>query len=225
MDDQALADALPEQLVDLWGMDPSRVEPLGGGMNSSTALVEVGSQRFVAKWSRDVVSLESGCSAAAMLGEHGVITGEARRSSSGDLTVSLANGRLALLHHVAGRELSGEDAHEQVLMAATFARAHWSGGPAEATGPFMDEWLSPPSPVLAVSAWLPAAFTGVRAHLARRLPSTSLGHSGQLLRESDPGGRPDRDRGRPRAQQGRHRDRQASSGGVRAHTCPVGWKA
>lgn len=163
MDDNTLARDLPALLSDNWGLAHADVRPLGGGMNSATAQVEArDGDRFVAKWSADVESLEVGCSAAAFLGRHGVRTGEPVRPTSGGLVVDVADGALALLRHVPGRELDGESAHEQQLIATTLAAVHTAGGAELSTGPFLDEWLSPADDVLVVERWLPEALAEVR---------------------------------------------------------------
>ncbi|UUZ59252.1 hypothetical protein [Nocardioides sp. B-3] len=101
MDDETLAGALPSLLADVWGIDNLRARPLGGGMNSATALVETSDgARYVAKWSSDIESLQAGCSTAADLAAGGVRTGEPVPSEVGDLTTPLSEGALALLCHV-----------------------------------------------------------------------------------------------------------------------------
>lgn len=145
MDDETLALALPALLSGSWGINDACVQPMGGGMNSATALVETGGGgRYVAKWSRDVESLEAGCAAASALGERGVRTGEPLSPKEGGLVTAVAGGALALLRHVPGRELTGETPTEQQLIGTTLAHAHNAGGPGLGTGPFMSEWLSPP---------------------------------------------------------------------------------
>ncbi len=162
-----LARALPSLLADLWGIDKARVQPLGGGMNSATALVETSDAgRYVAKWSRDVESLDAGCVSAAALVERGVRAGEPVRTTVGALTASIAGGALALLRHVPGRELTGETPTDQQLIGTTLAQAHRAGGPELGTGPFMSEWLSPPDQVPDVAEWLPSALQEVRREYA-----------------------------------------------------------
>lgn len=160
MDDETLARALP-QLTELWGITDARVQPLGGGMNSATALVETSGGRYVAKWSSDVESLEAGCVSAAAIGAHGVRTGEPVSPQAGGLVTAVAGGALALLRHVPGRELTGETPAEQHLVGATLAHAHTAGPPELSTGAFMSEWLSPPEHVLDVASWLPTALRDV----------------------------------------------------------------
>ena len=50
MQDDELAARLPAVLEASWGRSPTLVEPLGGGMNSATARVLLGSSAYVAKW-------------------------------------------------------------------------------------------------------------------------------------------------------------------------------
>lgn len=163
MDDETLARILPPLLADLWDIERADVRPLGGGMNSATCLVTTATgDRLVAKWASDVESLEAGCSAAAALGASGVVTGEPVSPRTGGRTTTVADGALALLHHVPGRELTGETVHEQRLIGTTLATVHAAGGPELHTGPFMDEWVSPADEVLGVANWLPAALAEVR---------------------------------------------------------------
>lgn len=163
MDDETLARILPPLLADLWDLDEADVRTLGGGMNSATCLVTTAAgDHFVAKWSSDVESLEAGCSAAAALGASGVRTGEPVSPRAGGRTATVADGALALLRHVPGRELYGESAIEQQLIGTTLARVHLAGAPTPGTGPFMSEWLSPADDVLAVATWLPTALAEVR---------------------------------------------------------------
>lgn len=135
-------------------------------MNSATALVASGAARFVAKWSRDVASLDAGCFAAAMLGSSGLHTGAPCPSRRGALTEPWADGALALLRHVPGRELAGDTDVEQALIGTTLARAHRAGRPEQDRGPFMTEWLSPAGEVLSVAGWLPDALAVVRRDYA-----------------------------------------------------------
>lgn len=164
MDDETLARALPSLLADLWGIDDALVQPLGGGMNSATALVDTrNAGRYVAKWSSDVGSLTAGSTAAAALGRHGLRTGAPVGTTDGTPVVAVGGGALALLRHVPGRELTSETNHEQRLIGSTLAAVHTAGGAEPHTGPFMSEWLSPADEVLAVATWLPAALREVQS--------------------------------------------------------------
>lgn len=173
MDDDTLAQDLPVLLVELWGLEAPRLEPLGGGMNSATALVTTtGGDRFVAKWSADPVSLEAGCAAAARLEAADLRAGAPVATLSGASSASIAGGALALLRHVPGRELTGELPREQELMATTLARAHAAGEPRQEPWHdlFMARWLSPPDDVLGVAEWLGPELDSVKEGCAS-LPS------------------------------------------------------
>ena len=50
MDDQALAQSAAAVVRDGWNLDVSSAAPLGGGMNSATAVVDLADERAVLKW-------------------------------------------------------------------------------------------------------------------------------------------------------------------------------
>ena len=53
VDEDALTRVAPGLVLAGWGRPVRAVSPLGGGMNSATALVDLGDQRAVLKWVRD----------------------------------------------------------------------------------------------------------------------------------------------------------------------------
>lgn len=152
-------------LTKFWGVAPSRVSPLGGGMNSRTWLVIAQGSTYVAKAVSPtaVADLVAGCEVATALAETGIVTG--RPIPTRDGRIVLTDPGLALLEHVPGRELDGESDDDQHWIASTLAGVHAAGGPAAGPGTatFAADWLSPRSPGVASHPWLAAAIEAVRA--------------------------------------------------------------
>lgn len=151
-------------LAEHWGLAPTSVSPLGGGMNSRTWLVRLGAATYVAKTvaPEAVDDLVAGAEAATAMAAAGLVTGRPVPTRDGDV---LARGpRLALLEHVPGRELDGESAQEQAWIAQTLARVHVVSEPAvgPATSAFGVAWLSLAAPGVADHPWLVAAVESVR---------------------------------------------------------------
>jgi len=102
------------------------VTPLGGGWNSSTWLVTAGDGRYVAKLvdHLDAQGLGAGLSAAEFAAARGLACGVPVRTRGGALTITFADGELALLRYAPGipPDLSAPD---QVRRAGqVLARAH-----------------------------------------------------------------------------------------------------
>jgi homoserine kinase type II len=72
---------------------------------------------------------------------------------------------LALLQHVAGRELEGETEQEQHWIASTLAGVHSAAGPelGPSTATFALDWLSPEMPGVEDHPWLLTAIEAARA--------------------------------------------------------------
>jgi Ser/Thr protein kinase RdoA (MazF antagonist) len=109
-----------------WLCDVDSVTPLGGGWNSSTWLVTAGDGRYVAKLvdHLDAQGLGAGLSAAEFAAARGLVCGVPVRTRGGALTITFADGELALLRYVPGipPDLSAPD---QVRRAGqVLARAH-----------------------------------------------------------------------------------------------------
>lgn len=142
-----------------WGLADVEIVPLGGGMNSATHLVRAGDTAYVAKQVAPAAreDLVRGCEVAARLAAAGFVTGPAVPTSAGRLV--LDDPPLALLAHVAGRELVGEVEEEQRWIAQVLAGVHRAGDPRPGCGTtgFLDEWLAPAGP-----AWLVDAIASVR---------------------------------------------------------------
>ena len=100
--------------------------PLGGGMNSATARVELADGDFVAKAVpiNGVEALDAGCAIAARLAGHGLLTGEPLPTTVGGFSFRRADHAVALLLWVPGSPLTGETDVEQRWMASTLARVH-----------------------------------------------------------------------------------------------------
>ena len=86
MDDVELAGALQDHLG-AWGLSAASVSPLGGGMNSATAMVSADDHTWVAKWvpGRDADGLLAGCEVASVVEAAGIPCGAARATTDGDL--------------------------------------------------------------------------------------------------------------------------------------------
>lgn len=170
---------LTELLHDHWGLTSSIVEPLGGGMNSATWLVRSNSETFVAKQvaAGDATDFANGCEIALQLAGRGLRTGPPRRLVDGRLV--LAEPPLALLEHVPGRELDGESAREQCLIATALAAVHHAGEPhaGQRTTGFFSQWLSPDPRALATHPWLAAALASVREETASLRSTWSILHT------------------------------------------------
>jgi homoserine kinase type II len=148
-----------------WALDGAEVTPLGGGMNSETWLVEHEGSTYVAKRvpTSQVAELVTGCEIAAALAQAGLVTGRPLPTTDGRLV--LTEHGVALLEHVAGRELEGGTDDEQRWIAGTLAAVHVAGGAAAgpSTASFMAAWLGPTRPEAEAHPWLRPAIEAVRA--------------------------------------------------------------
>jgi homoserine kinase type II len=155
------------------------VEPLGGGMNSETWLVRHEGSTYVAKrvTSGQVAELVTGCEIASEPADAGVVTGRPVPTRDGRLV--LTEHGVALLEHVPGRELEGENDQEQEWIATTLAAVHVAGRPV--TGPsaaaFMADWLAPHLPFVTAQPWLPQAIEAVRAETDPLTVTWSIVHN------------------------------------------------
>ncbi len=107
-----------------WGLPVEAVEPLEGGMNSSTWLVTAAGTRHVGKAvspaGRD--DLADGCAVALRLAGHGLVTGAPVPTRAGE--PMLHTPPFALVSHVRGRELDPADARDQARLAGVLAQVH-----------------------------------------------------------------------------------------------------
>jgi homoserine kinase type II len=142
MDDESLARQAADLTWTGWNRVVREANPLGGGMNSATALVQLDDGPAVLKWvPRGVAAdLLAGCEVARRLARHGLVTGEPIPTVAGDLILRTDAGAVALLAFVEGQPLDPDSPHDQRAMAATLAAVH----AAEAThqsGPFMGDQI------------------------------------------------------------------------------------
>jgi Ser/Thr protein kinase RdoA (MazF antagonist) len=165
LNDVALAAALSGALA-TWDLAGADVDPLGGGMNSATALVTAGEHRYVAKWVPDAArhALLSGAWLAEKLAATGLVTGPPRPAVDGSLVVALAGGWCALGDFVPGAPLTGETDRDQRDQATILAAAH-AATIRPATAPFF-AWLRADLPSLDVEAWVPPAVAAALAAYA-----------------------------------------------------------
>jgi homoserine kinase type II len=118
--DDELHDALAA-----WDLGPVDVRPFGRGMGSRTWLVETdGRGSFVAKASPGGPQLERSLEAAAIVAEAGVRTAAPVRTRSGELTVQIADWRLAVQTFVRGRPADERIPDEVRAWGRTLGRVH-----------------------------------------------------------------------------------------------------
>lgn len=174
MDDDQLIAALPGLLDRRWERTPTTVRPLGGGMNSCTALVIIGEDRFAAKWVPIAASrgLRAGGEIARRLADHGLLAGPPLPTSSGDLITSLDGGSLALLEFVDGMPLTG-DARDQPIIAEALSAAHRALGTRVRKAAFFD-WLGDSPEVAEVADWVLPSI-GIVLDEYRALPAVTWG--------------------------------------------------
>ena len=172
--EENLLERLPDLLLANWRLFATSVAPLGGGMNSFTALVVADHHRWVAKWVRaaDSAGLRQGAQIAARLAAKGMRSGRPLPTMHGELMTALGGGSVVLLEHVPGRELTGE-VRDQPDLAGALARAHALLGPSEPDAGFMS-WLGDDQRVGDVAAWVLPAIEVVLAEF-RGLPSVTWG--------------------------------------------------
>ena len=168
MDSARLAALLPPVLAREWGLREVSVSPLGGGMNSATALVRAGAGAYVAKWvpDRDQGALLRGVAAAQPAAEAGIRSGPAVPAAGGVCSVELGGGVLVLLVQVPGEGLTGHSAREQHLIAGTLAAVHGATALGMRAGPLW-EALGLGDAALDAEPWVgPAVGSAVAAYTA-----------------------------------------------------------
>jgi hypothetical protein len=142
VDDQLLARVAADLTLVGWNRTVREVKPLGGGMNSATALVELADGRAVLKWvPRGAArALMAGCAIARQLAQHGLVTGEPIPTITGELTHQTDSGAVALLQFVDGEHLSPASPKDQQDLATTLAAVHAVGATRQ-RGPFMGDQI------------------------------------------------------------------------------------
>ncbi|SEQ39745.1 phosphotransferase [Microlunatus flavus] len=123
MDEAGLTRRLPAVLVRHWGVAPDAIGRVVGPVGMGSVVVEVhlpGASGVVAKWvpAHAAAALDAGSAVARELAGLGLSTGAPRPTRTGVLSAPLGDGRVALLHQVPGRPLTGTGPDEQRRMAA-----------------------------------------------------------------------------------------------------------
>jgi Ser/Thr protein kinase RdoA (MazF antagonist) len=156
---------IPDLLTRFWGIEASDLRPLPGGMNSATWVVEHDGTTYVVKQvvTSEVDEFATGCEVASRLADQGFVTGRPVPTTDGRLVVT--EHALALLEHVPGRELRGDNDEEQQWIAMTLAGVHLAGDPTLGPSPatFATDWLSPELAGVNAHPWLAPAIEAVRA--------------------------------------------------------------
>lgn len=174
MNDDQLVRRLPDVLWSDWHRRASSITPLGGGMNSVTALVTADHRQWVAKWVRTGHSagLHNGARVAARLADAGLRAARPLPTVHGELWIGWAAGSLALLEFVPGRELTGVD-RDQPHVAGALARAHTLLGTSSQRGSFFS-WLGDDQRLDDVAPWVLPPIRTVTAEF-RALPRLTWG--------------------------------------------------
>ena len=163
-----------ELLRDHWALDPERVVPLGGGMNSETWDVRTPSGRWVVKSvvRRDTRGFEAGLHAALALEAGGVPAGAPRPTTAGRLAVRLPDETVALLSWVDGRELEG-DGVDVRLIGTTLGRAHELLAATTIPDAPSFDWIDVLAEHLAVEPWVRPSVAAVLDEWAARRPAAT----------------------------------------------------
>jgi homoserine kinase type II len=172
MDDHQLLSVLPGVLRDHWDERVLSVRPLGGGMNSATALVELDSGRFVAKWvpAAGAATMRTSAKITTELAATGLRTGPPKPTRDGALVIDVLDGCLALLEFVPGRELTAT-ASDQPLVADALGQAHAALGTHRQRADFFG-WLGADPALAQVADWILPAIRTVRAEYDSLPPLT-----------------------------------------------------
>ena len=158
-----------------WGRDPDEVHPHDTGMNSRTWQVRLADRRYVAKLVpvSERQHLIGGLAAATVVDRAGIPAGAPLPTPDGRTVVDLEDGALALLAHVAGRELVGDDPGEQAVIGSTLARAHLALDGVDLPDAERFHWIDPGAAHLDVAGWVrPAIAAALDAYDA--IPPASL---------------------------------------------------
>lgn len=171
MNSDTLESRLPIVVARNWGLEVRAIEPICGGMNSSTATITTPIGRFVAKWvpaqGRD--ALVVGAHAAQLMSERGIRSGTPFLSLAGALTASFGEGELVLLEEVPGTPLSGSP-DDQEAWGATLALIHSSCS--QPSGHMFYAWLSESGNDPIHDPWVRRAIATVFAEYAHLPPLT-----------------------------------------------------
>lgn len=174
MNEDQLITRLPDLLGTHWQLPAASVAPLGGGMNSATALVTTGHRQWVAKWvtAAGRPAFEHGAQVAARLAAAGTRSGQPLPTVDAELLVDVDGGSLALLEFVPGRELTPRPG-DQPKQAIALARAHTLLGTTIRRAEFFD-WLGDEPRIGDIADWALPAIAAVVAEY-RELPPLTWG--------------------------------------------------
>ena len=158
-----------------WGLRSVALTTHDGGMNSQTWFVGTEEARYVAKAVPVArrTSFEAGLAVATIVEAAGIPAGAPVPTSSGALSVVIADQVLALLRFVAGLALEGESVEERELIGTTLGRVHRALAGHDLPGAAPFPWLDPEAAHLTIRTWLrPAIEWALSAW--RSIPPESL---------------------------------------------------
>lgn len=154
-----------------WGLHPTAVGPVEGGMNSMTFTAELEVGRYIAKWVplRDGEHLRAGARAARIMDAAGIRSGAPLPTVGGALTAPVAGGHLALLEFVPGNPLTAAVA-DQAVWGRTLGEVHSSA--ILTVGASFFDWVERDGTVGHHPRWVREAAERVAAEMGS-LPSLS----------------------------------------------------
>jgi homoserine kinase type II len=162
-------DGLRSLLRDRWHLRPGSITSLSSGVLSRSWDVVAGAERYLARlvYVNGRHSVEAGMAAADHLCASGIEAGRPLRTLDGALAVETPGGVLAVLHHLPGRRLSGDDPEDQRLWGDRLGTVHrvlQGFGP-----PDRHPWnlLDPGAGHLRAEPWLRAAVADAAAAMTR----------------------------------------------------------
>jgi Ser/Thr protein kinase RdoA (MazF antagonist) len=119
-------DRLRSRLRDHWHLRPDRITHLATGVLSRTWAVTAGAEAYVARLidANGRQPFEAGMVAGEHLRASGIAAGRPLRTLGGALTVATPAGALAVLHHVPGRALAGDDPDDQRMWGERLGTVH-----------------------------------------------------------------------------------------------------
>lgn len=173
MDDGLLARVAADLVLAGWAQQIQSAEPLGGGMNSATALVGLGGERAVLKWvpQGSAAALALGCQVAQLLARHGLLTGDPIPTATDELTFLTQRGAVALFRFVDGTELDPTNPRDRHDMGVTLADIHAVHATHE-SGPFIRDEVA--AQVHDAEPWVRPAVAAVLDEY-RSLPALTWG--------------------------------------------------
>lgn len=154
-----------------WAIHPTRVDALGGGMNSETWDLATPEGRLVLKAvvPRDTRGFEAGLHAASALEAGGIPAGAPRPTTDGAPSVRLPAATVALLRWVDGRELDG-GGDDPTVIGTTLARAHRVLASTHVPDAPSFDWIDVRADHLDVEPWVRPAVAAVLDEWAAARP-------------------------------------------------------